>query len=67
MRIIIISILVSGSIFAQGFLHNMDGEVVDGTENLFYYEDLALVVGLSQRGICCIIKLGLRGLNLQQI
>ena len=30
MRIIIISILVSGSIFAQGFLHNMDGEVVDG-------------------------------------
>ena len=30
MRIIIISILVSASIFAQGFLHNMDGEVVDG-------------------------------------
>ena len=30
MRIIIISILVSGCIFAQGFLHNMDGEVVDG-------------------------------------
>ena len=30
MRIIIISILVSGLTFAQGFLHNMNGEVVDG-------------------------------------
>ena len=31
MRIIIISILVSGLTFAQGFLHNMNGEVVDGS------------------------------------
>jgi len=30
MRIIIISILVSGLTFAQGFLHNLNGEVVDG-------------------------------------
>ena len=30
MRIIIISILVSGLGFSQGFLHNLNGEVVDG-------------------------------------
>ena len=30
MRIMIVSILVFGFTFAQGFLHNMDGEVVDG-------------------------------------
>ena len=52
MRLIIKTIVLSGLIFSQGFLHVENGEIVDGSGNPVLLRVLVWVAGWFRKVIC---------------